>query len=422
MLQRSFTRNVPLFYVFQLLFGFHFWIPIWFLFLQSDHQLSYTQIGLMEVVFGVTTILAEVPTGAIADRFGRRESLVAGAFGFAAGVVLFAVLGYPLLIVGYALMALTRTLLSGSGDALLFDTLRSLRQTAEYERHAGRSRATATASLLAATMFAGPLVSWIGFQAAMLCSAVGMGLAGIAALLLREPPRREAEFGEPSRPPGDQLGRLSGLTVLREISQGVRIARTVRPVFWTILLSAVLFASLDLPDFFIQPFIRSHGIDPSDALDAGLTYSSLLLPTFLGIMVGSILAAPLAARLGESRALPAIWCVGMLAMVPLLAFDHLGLVAALALLAASTAIVEPLAGGYINRRIPSDQRATVLSIFALVSAVMITAVIGSASAVVDTFDFRAGFALAFGLLVVGGLICWRNWSVAHRRDAQAPFS
>ncbi len=418
MLQRSYTRNVPLFYVFQLLFGFHFWIPIWFLFLQSDHQLSYTQIGLMEVTFGVTTILAEVPTGAIADRFGRRVSLAAGAFGFAAGVVLFAVLGYPLLIVGYALMALTRTLLSGSGDALLFDTLRSLEQTEDYERHAGRSRATATASLLAATMFAGPLVSWIGFQAAMLSSAVGMGLAGIAALLLREPPRREAEFGEPSKPAADQPSRL---TVLREISQGVRIARTVRPVFWTILLSAVLFASLDLPDFFIQPFIRSHEIDPSDALDAGFTYSSLLLPTFLGIMVGSILAAPLAARLGESRALPAIWCVGMVAMVPLLAFDHLGLVAALALLAASTAIVEPLAGGYINRRIPSDQRATVLSIFALVSAVMITAVIGSASAVVDTYDFRAGFALAFGLLVVGGLICWRNWSVAHRRDSQAPL-
>ena len=419
MLQRSYSRNVPLFYVFQLLFGFHFWIPIWFLFLQSDHQISYTQIGLMEVTFGVTMILAEVPTGAIADRFGRRASLATGALGFAAGVVLFAVLGYPVLIVGYALMALTRTLLSGSGDALLFDTLRSLERTADYERHAGRSRAAATASLLAATMFAGPLVSWIGFQAAMLCSAVGMGLAGIAALLLREPPRREAEFGEPSKPSADQPGRL---TVLREISQGVRIARTVRPVLWTILLSAVLFATLDLPDFFIQPFIRSHGIDPSDALDAGFAYSSLLLPTFLGIMVGSILAAPLAARLGESRALPAIWCVGTLAMVPLLALDHLGLVAALALLAASTAIVEPLAGGYINRRIPSDQRATVLSIFALVSAVMITVVIGSASAVVDTYDFRAGFALAFGLLVVGGFVCWRKWSVAHRRDSQAPLT
>ncbi len=418
MLQRSYTRNVPLFYLFQLLFGFHFWIPIWFLFLQSDHQLSYTQIGLMEVTFGVTTILAEVPTGAIADHFGRRASLAAGAFGFAAGVALFAALGYPLLIVGYALMALTRTLLSGSGDALLFDTLRSLKQTADYERHAGRSRAAATASLLTATVFAGPLVSWIGFQAAMLCSAVGMGLAGIAALLLREPPRREAEFGESINPATDQPGRL---TVLREISQGVRIARTVRPVLWTILLSAVLFATLDLPDFFIQPFIRSHGIDPSDALDASFTYSSLLLPSFVGIMVGSILAAPLAARLGESRALPALWCVGVLAMVPLLAFDHLGLVAALAVLAASTAIIEPLAGGYINRRIPSDQRATVLSIFALVSAVMITVVIGSASAVVDTFDFRAGFALAFGLLVVGGLICWRNWSAAHRRDAQAPL-
>lgn len=417
MLHRSYARNIPLFYVFQFLFGFHFWVPIWFLFLQTDHLLSYTQIGLMEVAFGVAIILAEVPTGAIADRFGRRVSLAAGAFGFAVGLVLFSSLGHPLLILGYVLMAVTRTLLSGSGDALLFDTLRRMGRTSDYERHAGRSRAAATASLLAATLFAGPLVSWTGFQTAMLCSAVGMGLAGVVALLLREPPRREAEFGEVSEATADHPDRPA---LLHEIRQGARIARTVRPVLWTILLSAVLFGTLDLPDFFIQPFIRSHGIDPRDALEAGFTYSSLLLPSFAGIMVGSILAAPLAARLGESRALPTIWCVGMLAMLPMLLVDHLGLVAALAILAACTAIIEPLAGGYINRRIPSDQRATVLSIFALVSAVMITLVIGSASAVVDAYDFRAGFALAFGLLVIGGSVCWRKWTIAHRGDAQAP--
>ncbi|MCY3567448.1 MAG: MFS transporter, partial [Chloroflexi bacterium] len=176
---------------------------------------------------------------------------------------------------------------------------------------------------------------------------------------------------------------------------------------------------LDLTDFFIKHFINSLGIDPVDALDAGFTYSGLMLPSFFGIMLGSILAAPLAARLGESRALPAIWLLGALAMLPLLLIDHLGLVAALALLAASTAIVEPLAGGYINRRIPSDQRATVLSVFSLVTAVMITAVIGSASALVDAYDFRAGFLFAFALLVIGGLLCWQHWSVTHRQTKLA---
>ena len=190
-------------------------------------------------------------------------------------------------------------------------------------------------------------------------------------------------------------------------------------MLWTILLGGVLLATLDLPDFFIQPFIRSHGIDPADTLELGLTYSSLLLPSFVGLMIGAILAAPLAARLGETRALPTVLIIGAFAYAPLLIVDHLALVASLAVLAAATAALQPLASGYINRRIPSDQRATILSIFSLGSAVMITFTIGTASALVDAFSFRAGFALAFGLLLLVGGICWVGWRRAHSDVAGA---
>ena len=190
----AFARNIPLYYLFQFVRGFHFWLPIWFLFLQSQHGLSYVQIGLMEVLFGIATILAEVPTGAIADRFGRRVALGFGALGFAGATVLFALLNFPALIVGHLFMSITRTLMSGSDDALLFDSLRQLRKTDEYERHAGRASAVATASLLAATILAGPLVSVLDFRTVIIISAVGMGLAGLIALSLREPPRRESDI------------------------------------------------------------------------------------------------------------------------------------------------------------------------------------------------------------------------------------
>ena len=45
---------------------------------------------------------------------------------------------------------------------------------------------------------------------------------------------------------------------------------------------------------------------------------------------------------------------------------------------------------------------------------MITIVIGSTSALVDAFDFRAAFGLAFAILVIGGGICWIGWHRAHR--------
>ena len=405
-----FARNIPLYYLFQFVRGFHFWLPIWFLFLQSQHGLSYVQIGFMEVLFGIATIFAEVPTGAIADRFGRRVALGLGALGFAGATVLFATLNFPSLIVGHLFMAITRTMMSGSDDALLYDTLRQLKRTDEYERHAGRASAVATASLLAATILAGPLVSVLDFRTVIIISAVGMGLAGLIALILREPPRRESEIGDEAEQPATQI---HGTAVISEIRTGLRIALRTRPVLWAILFGGIMLATLDLPEFFIQPFVRSHGVDPAITLLEGLTYSGFMLPSFVGLMLGAILAAPLAERLGERRALPAVLIFGGLVFVPLLIFDHLALVACFALLAAGTAAVQPLAGGYVNRRIPSDQRATVLSIFSLFTAVMITIVIGTASALVDSFNFQAGFALAFVLLLAGGAVFWIGWRRAH---------
>ena len=409
-----FARNIPIYYSFQFVRGFHFWLPIWFLFLQTQHGLSYVQIGFMEVLFGIATIVAEVPTGAFADRFGRRVALGIGALGFAGATVLFATLNFPSLILGHLFMSITRTLMSGSDDALLYDSLRQLKRTDEYERHAGRASAVATASLLAATILAGPLVSVLDFRTVIIISAAGMGLAGLLALALREPPRRESDFSDTTSDTNEQsASHVSGTAVLSEIHTGLRIALRSRPVLWAILFAGVLLATLDLPEFFIQPFVRSHGVDPAITLIEGLTYSGFMLPSFVGLMLGAIVAAPLSARLGERRALPAVLVVGVLVFLPLLLADHLAIVASFALLAACTAAVQPLAGGYINRRIPSDQRATVLSIFSLLTAVMITIVIGSASVLVDAFDFQAGFTLAFALLLSGGIVFWAGWRRAH---------
>ena len=405
-----FARNIPLYYLFQFVRGFHFWLPIWFLFLQSQHGLSYIQIGMMEVGFGIATMLTEIPTGAIADRFGRRVALGIGALWFAAATVLFAVFNFPILIVGHLFMAISRTLMSGSDDALLFDSLRQLNRTDEYERHAGRAQALGTASLLAATILAGPLVAALDFRTVIILSAAGMGLAGLLALALREPPRREADYESTDV---QAKAPRTGRAILHEMRAGARTVLRARSVLWAILLGGCLIATLDLPDFFIQPFVRSHGVDPATTFGRGLIYSSLMLPSFVGLMLGAILAAPIAARLGERRALPAALVIGGLVFIPLLLVDHLALVASLALLAAATAAVHPLAGGYINRRIPSDQRATVLSIFSLCSAVLITIVIGTASLLVDQFEFRAGFGLAFALLIVGGGLLWIGWRRAH---------
>src|SRR5258706_230548 len=52
------------------------WLPIWVIYLHEELGFSLTQITLLDVPFFLFVVFAEVPTGAVADRFGRRVSLM----------------------------------------------------------------------------------------------------------------------------------------------------------------------------------------------------------------------------------------------------------------------------------------------------------------------------------------------------------
>ena len=62
----------------------------------------------------------------------------------------------------------------------------------------------------------------------------------------------------------------------------------------------------------------------------------------------------------------------------------------------------PIATGYINRRIPSDQRATVLSLFQLSAALMMAMILPQVGRVADTVNFQASFGLLLLILVAAG--------------------
>ena len=97
-------------YLYRFLMEFQLWWPIWVVYLQVKRGLSLTQITLMDAPFFVLIVLAEVPTGAIADRFGRRFSLVLGSSLFAVAVFIFAIAdSYPVLLLSYGTWGLALT-------------------------------------------------------------------------------------------------------------------------------------------------------------------------------------------------------------------------------------------------------------------------------------------------------------------------
>ena len=80
-------------------------------------------------------------------------------------------------------------------------------------------------------------------------------------------------------------------------------------------------------------------------------------------------------------------------------------------------MIRPIATGSINRRIPSDRRATVLSIFQLSAGLVLAIMVPQAGALADAVGFQESFGLLLIVMVgAGGLFAflWRRLHIGEQ--------
>lgn len=121
------SRNIPLFIAFRVFFNARFYYPVLgVLFL--DLGLSLEQYATLNVIWAVTILLLEIPSGALADVIGRRRMVIlAGALMVAEMTVFaFAPMGawlFPLLVLNRILSGAAEACASGADEALAYDSL-----------------------------------------------------------------------------------------------------------------------------------------------------------------------------------------------------------------------------------------------------------------------------------------------------------
>ncbi len=121
--------NVRRFIAFRAFFNVRFYYPV-FTILFLDYGLTIEQFALLNTVWAFTIVLAEVPSGALADLIGRKQLLVATSLLMIAEMLLlsFVPLGDGSLIfyaflLNRILSGLAEALASGADEAMAYDTL-----------------------------------------------------------------------------------------------------------------------------------------------------------------------------------------------------------------------------------------------------------------------------------------------------------
>jgi MFS family permease len=393
----AFEGNIWKSYLYRFLMNFQFWLPIWIIYLQRERGLSLTQITLLDVPFLLIVVFAEVPTGAIADRFGRRFSLVLGSALFAVAVFIFGFAdSYPVILMSYTAWGLGQTFQSGADAALLYDSLKQIGREDDFQKINSRMWAVTSLAALVAILIGAPIAEATSFTSTITASALIALLAIPVALAMHEPAHDRSEVRAP---------------YVRTLVAGVREAWEQPTLRYVILYSGVMLTVVFVPQIFQQPFLARHGVSTGSL---GLWQA----PVRGAGIVAALLAHQLVSRLGQRGAffaLPVMLAICNLALAGIdsawaaSAFVGMGLVAG---------FQNPVFASYINKRIPSERRATILSVQSVAGFMMLSLMNPIAGLIADGFGLRPVF-FVFGLLAIGVAIpILLLWSRAEREEAE----
>jgi predicted MFS family arabinose efflux permease len=400
------ARNVPLSFVYAFLMDFSMTAPIWVLYLRDERGFSMTEITFLEVPLFLLIVFAEVPTGAVADRYGRRVSLALASAILAVAMYVYGVADdYALILVSNLAWALAFTFRSGADTAMLYDSLSALGRAGDFQRTIGRLSALRSAAALGGLLLGAPIAAATSYSFAIVLTAVVGAVAMVVALFLHETPKHAVAEPAEASPSGGYLGTLGA---------GVREVFAKPALRALFVFSAVMAAAAAGPlQLLQQPWLAAHEV-PTAKL--GLLQAA----AHGAAVVAALAAAGILARLGVRSAF-AVLPLGLFLSCGLLGLvDHVFAGVAFLGIASMAGLQSPLLSDVVNRQIESGHRATALSVSQMFSNVLMATLWPLVGVSVDVVGLSPVFlAYGVGALVIGGwsLRVWVRTETASLQGA-----
>ncbi|MFT7113516.1 MAG: putative MFS family arabinose efflux permease [Candidatus Azotimanducaceae bacterium] len=217
-------KNIPLLFIIRASMWFMVLMPVIIPFFQSK-GLDIQQILMLTSIHSLVIALMEIPSGMLADRWGRRNVLLLGTSFFFLGYLGFC---FSMSFWGFALaqllLGIANSFISGTDSALLYDSLISINKPEKYTQYEGQSYSVGNiAESLAAII--GGLLAAISLDLPLYIQTA-MALVGVPAAFLLFETQHHKESKEP-------LSRIETYKTTFKFTFD-----TSKPLFWIICISA----------------------------------------------------------------------------------------------------------------------------------------------------------------------------------------
>ncbi len=399
--------RVRRYYAFQILVAFQLWSPFWSLWLftklTSGAETNYFLATLVDVVFWIVSLVVAIPAGAIADRYGRKPALIVGIAIWMTGIVLF---GLSTDFLGFAfangVWAFGAAFLWGATSAYLYDTLVEVHAETRYPAVSSRVAMFSFLGTGLASLLGGALVSLTN---RLDLTLLAYALPGLGALALAW------TFQEPT------VRREPEANLLAQIRGGLRTTRRNRQIVLVIVFQLLVGLVTYVMGFFRPALIV--GVTEHNYLLMGTVYAGFFcIAAVSGRAVDRLLR-----RFGEFGGLVLtfllvfppfilVFTVSQGFFAPDLAFG-LGVLSQVFDYAV-WGIEGPLITTILNRRVASNDRATVLSINSFFSVLVIAITEPVVGIVATNYNFGVGLAvLALAASFPTVYVLWRFRHIEH---------
>jgi DHA3 family tetracycline resistance protein-like MFS transporter len=368
-------------------------------------HMSPLQLVLTGTVMEATVFVFEVPTGAFADTFGRKRSLiVAFLLQGAAIVIVGAVPNFWVIAAAWVLWGFGWTFESGTWEAWLADEIGVDRLPGVLIRATRVGYASGIVGLLVGVGIA----TW-NIQAAVIFGGVVTVAMGVACIFVMP------ETGWTRKPVAERLSAPRELAAT--VSAAVRFVRAQPVLLLLIGATVVAGASSEAFDRLWEAhFIRDVGLPRVASLDPIVWFGLFgILISVIGLVVSSLVIKRFENASSPLLARSLLWLTTVLT-IALVAFG-LARSLALALCAllvaqAARSLLAPVYMAWLNRQITdSSVRATVISIAGQADAIGQAGGGPGLGAIGNAFGLRA--ALVAGGLVLAPAVALYGRAVAH---------
>ncbi|WP_246943396.1 MFS transporter [Bacillus pinisoli] len=357
-------HNIGIMYWIHFFGAISFLAPVLTLF-YTERGLTASQILIVLMFWSGAVLIGEVPTGIFADRFGAKVSFLTGTILKMISLVILLFAYEPWMFFLYSFVnGLSVTFFSGADEALIYDSLKESGHENQMDQAMGHIQAAGFISMIFAVLFGAYFAKDLQNEQFILLIIMGL-LFYLVELFLVLKVKQPTQLTSYRENPFTQV--KSGMKVIKDAPQLLMMFLNVSLVF---IPAGVVY------EYFDQPLM----------LEAGLPVYLIGIMYAIASLIGYVASNSIGwltrtfSRILLMNITGALAVVGLL-LSALVSHSLLVILGAFLLLRFVKAVRYPIYSQLSNDLIPSNVRATTLSLLSIIDSVLDLVVFGAISIV-----------------------------------------